>query len=131
MNKYVTPRDIRDDDDEMSVKQDQCCLRAAHLFLGALTLLLLTVSLLIASVWIEELTTLKRPLYAILFLAIVIAMATGTVALTVEWRIQDKLCVSGQDSGVTCRNRRGRGTGHQTVHDEGESFSGRSECDGL
>ena len=54
-----------------------------------------------------------------------------TVALTVEWRIQDKLCVSGHDSGATCRNRRGRGSGHQTVHGEGESFSGRSECEGL
>ena len=131
MNKYVTPRDIRDDDDAMSVKQDQCCLRATHLCLGALTLLLLTVSLLIASLWIEELTTLKRPLYAILFLAVVILMATGTVALTVEWRIQDKLCVSGHDSGATYRNRRGRCSGHQTVHGEGESFSGRSGCEGL
>ena len=131
MNKYVTPRDIRVEDDEMSVKQDQCCLHATHLCLGALTLLLLTVSLLVASVWIEELTSLRRPLYAILFLAVVIVMATGTIALTVEWRIQDKLCVHVHDSGATCRNRRGRGSGHQTVRDERALFSFRAECERI
>ena len=108
MDKYVTSRDIRDDDGE-SVKQDQCCLRATHLCLGATTLLLLAVALLIASVWIDELMALKRPLYAILFLAIVIAMATGTVAMTVEWRIRERMCVRGQDGVATCWNRRGRG----------------------
>ena len=108
MNKLVTSRDITEDD-EVSVKQGQCCLRAAHLCLGALTLLLLTVSLLIASVWIEELTTLERPLYAILFLAVVIVMATGTIALTVEWRIRELMCVRGRDSGATCVNKLGRG----------------------
>ncbi|KAK2181725.1 hypothetical protein NP493_383g00017 [Ridgeia piscesae] len=105
MDRYVTSRDIRDDDDE-SVKQDQCCLRATHLCLGATTLLLLSAALLIASVWIEQLVDLKRPLYAILFLAIVIVMATGTVAMTVEWRIREKLCGREQNSAATCWNRR-------------------------
>ena len=114
MNKLVTSRDIPEDDD-ISVKQDQCCLRAAHMCLGALTLLLLTVSLLIASVWIDELTILKRPLYAILFLAVVIVMATGTVALTVEWRIREQLCVRGRGSGAPCVNKLGHGNRFHTA----------------
>ena len=87
MQRYVSGRDVKSDDDEY-VSNDRCCLRIVHVFAASLLLLTVAVVLLVASLWIEDLAAVQTPLFGLLGLASVIALATGVTKLSVEARLR-------------------------------------------
>ena len=91
---------------------ERCCLTAGHLFICCCLLILLSSVLLIVSLVTDAIRGLRRPSIAVLALAVLLAVVSGTIAAFVERDLQKRSRLCRCIYQVVCfmeKGERGRG----------------------